>query len=327
MIFSDRIYGVMEIKEPVIRDIIKTPELQRLHGVLIGGWCPANPFHALPISRYEHSVGVLMLLKKHGATLEEQIAGLIHDLNLPAFSHVCDTLFGNEEQQRNEDFHEETYEEFVRNSETGKVISSYGYNLDYILDDKNFPLKENNLPDICADRIDYSLRTVSFMKQHGKLLWADEVKMADGFISTKDGFICKNKEMAKDFARVFNETDEQKYSTFDNFAYRLNMARTLKKALVAGIVTKEDFFVLDDSQMLKKMYDAGIDMSLMYKDAKEFIPSGGQPSETGFAKCRRIDPAFMDSDGKIKKLSAVCNEYAEYMKKVPKYLEHKVKIK
>ena len=44
----------------------------------------------------------------------------------------------------------------MRTSEIPNILERYGFNLDYILDDKNFPLKERSLPDLCADRIDYA---------------------------------------------------------------------------------------------------------------------------------------------------------------------------
>ena len=324
MILSDRIYGVMEIKEPVICDIIKTQEFQRLYGVSMGGWCPADPFHAWSVSRYEHSIGVFMLLRKYGATIEEQISGLIHDLNTPAFSHLCDYLFGTEEDQKTGGFQEHTWERFVRNSKTGQIIADHGFNLDYILDDRHFPLKENNLPDICADRIDYGLRVIDFMKRYGKLLWVDEVAMANMFIATGTEFICKNQSVAENFARVFNETDEQKYSSFDQLVYNLNMWRMFRDAIDSRIISEVDFFTLTDMQIVKKLYDADIDMSIIYENSKKSVPSSSQPSKVYFAKCRRIDPKFADNDGKIKKLSEVNPKYAEYMKKVPKYFEYEV---
>lgn len=94
MICCDRIYGVLNVEEPVFAEIIAAPTFQRLQGINMGPWVPCRPFYSIPVSRYHHSIGVFMLLRRHGAPLAEQIAGLIHDVSHTAFSHLSDRLFG-----------------------------------------------------------------------------------------------------------------------------------------------------------------------------------------------------------------------------------------
>jgi len=157
MKYTDRVYGDFEIEEPVILELINSKTLQRLKGIDQSGYFEPY-FPGTAHSRFEHSIGVYLLLKMYGASLEEQIAGLIHDISHSAFSHCIDYVLdaGSEKEQTHQD---NVFDEFVRKSEVPGIFKKSNLDLEYILNDKNFPLKEKDLPNLCADRIDYSLRT------------------------------------------------------------------------------------------------------------------------------------------------------------------------
>ena len=72
------------------------------------------------------------MLKKYGAPLEEQIAGLIHDVSHSAFSHCIDYALegGSEKEQNHQD---KLFDEFVRKTEIPGIIKKYGFDLEYIL--------------------------------------------------------------------------------------------------------------------------------------------------------------------------------------------------
>ncbi len=104
MLYKDKIYGQTEISEPVVLELINSPSMQRLKGVSQHGhFEPYFPNTAF--SRFEHSLGVFILLKKFGAGLPEQIAGLLRDVSHTAFSHVADYVFsdGSGEKQNFQD--------------------------------------------------------------------------------------------------------------------------------------------------------------------------------------------------------------------------------
>lgn len=62
MIIDDRIYGRSKITSKVMLDLIKPIPLQRLKGIAQFG-IPDEFYHKQNYSRYEHSVGVILLLK------------------------------------------------------------------------------------------------------------------------------------------------------------------------------------------------------------------------------------------------------------------------
>src|SRR3989344_2208425 len=163
MEYQDRVYGNFEITEPVILELINCPTLQRLKEIDQAGYLEPH-FPGTAYSRFEHSVGVYLLLKMYQAPIEEQIAGLIHDVSHSAFSHCIDYVLdaGSETEHSHQD---NVFDDYVRQSEIPGILEKYHFDLEYILDDRNFPLKERDLPDLCADRIDYSLRTAVVFKE------------------------------------------------------------------------------------------------------------------------------------------------------------------
>jgi HD superfamily phosphohydrolase len=82
---------------------------------------------------------------------------LIHDVSHGAFSHCLDYVF-DEGSQKEQTHQDNIFEKFVKESGIPRILETYGIDINYVVDDKNFPLKERLLPDLCADRIDYILR-------------------------------------------------------------------------------------------------------------------------------------------------------------------------
>src|SRR3989339_1947776 len=136
MKIQDRIYGQVNIEELILLELMASEPLQRLKGI-------KQSLSNQTVSRYEHSLGVMILLKILKAPLEEQIAGLLHDVPHTAFSHVIDFVFENKDHE----FHEKFHEDIIKNSEIPDILKKYNFDLSRILNEKNFPILERKLPD------------------------------------------------------------------------------------------------------------------------------------------------------------------------------------
>ena len=123
--------------------------MQRLKSIAQFG-IPDKYYHLKNFSRFEHCVGVMMLLKKLGATEEEQIAGLLHDVSHTAFSHVVDWVVG---EGKTEDFQDEQHKNYIFSSSIPQILKQYSYDPERITDYHNFGLLEREVPDLCADRV------------------------------------------------------------------------------------------------------------------------------------------------------------------------------
>lgn len=155
MLIRDLVYGEFKI-ELVLEELINTEAIQRLKHIHQGGASYlVNP--KWNVTRYEHSVGTMLFVRLMGGSIEEQIAGLLHDISHTAFSHVVDFALDNKE----EDYHEKVFEKVIEESEVPTVLKEYGYDYkDIIEDESKWTILEKPAPALCGDRIDYTLRDV-----------------------------------------------------------------------------------------------------------------------------------------------------------------------
>lgn len=149
-------YGPIEVQEEVILELIDSPMFQRLKSVRQYG-VSYYITHKEPFYRFDHSVGVFALLRMKGSSLEEQIAGLLHDVSHTAFSHVGDWVFGKENQEA--DYQDTIHQNYLEKSGLEDILKKYHLTAEQILPrNELFPALENSAPEMCADRIDYNIQ-------------------------------------------------------------------------------------------------------------------------------------------------------------------------
>ena len=153
MRWQDRVYGDVAIEDPAILDLVGCETFQRLRGIHQAG-PSALPFPFKDVTRFEHSLGVFVLLRKLGAPLREQVAGLLHDVSHTAFSHAVDFVVTSHEQ----DHHERLKPLMLGRDDLAGALGRLGFAPGDFYDDSIYPLLEQPLPWLCADRLDYFLR-------------------------------------------------------------------------------------------------------------------------------------------------------------------------
>jgi len=149
-------YGFIEVEEPVLLELIECKSMQRLKDVHQYG-VSYYTTHKEEYNRYDHSLGVFAVLRKNGASVKEQIAGLLHDVSHTTFSHVGDWIYEMEYGEK--DYQNSIHIQFLENCEIKEILEKYGYTtkeVDPI--HELFPALECSLPHLCADRIDYNIQ-------------------------------------------------------------------------------------------------------------------------------------------------------------------------
>ncbi|WP_221564809.1 HD domain-containing protein [Alkalihalobacillus sp. TS-13] len=288
MYIEDRLYGSFSL-EPVFEELISTKAVQRLKYIHQNGASfLVNP--KWNNTRFDHSVGVMLLIRNLGGSIEEQLAGLLHDVSHTTFSHVVDQVL----KIRDEDYHELIKDTLIQESDIPAVLSKHGYDLKVILDESNWSILEQPAPHLCADRVDYTLRDLYGYGEITKL----EVKSFLNELAVIDGKMQVTTIRAGEW---FVQTYYKEVLNF--FLHPLNvygnhqMANILKMALDKEIIVRDDFLKTDVDllRLLKNSGDSEINKELnKLNQVLDVSEDTEDYSIHTRKKVRLIDPDYYD---------------------------------
>lgn len=244
---NDILYGNVELPA-IFRDLLNTVALKRLSGVhQSGAIFLVNP--DMSHSRLEHSIGVTLLIRVLGGSELEQIAGLLHDVSHTAFSHVGDYVFENKE----ENYHEQVYADVLLKSEIPAILLKYGYHIDQVLNG-DFPILEQPLPDLCADRLDYTLRD----SLHGGIITRYSARVFLQHIKLQDEQIVVTDEVQADWINdVFKRLNDDLFNLPLHVYANQELALIIREFLQSGFLKEGDLF-RDDTFLLNKIRSTSV---------------------------------------------------------------------
>jgi HD superfamily phosphohydrolase len=243
MKYLDSIYGEFELPA-IIEELIATGVFQRLKRIHQGGAIMlVNP--SINHTRFDHSIGVMLLINIVEGDLSEQIAGLLHDISHTAFSHLVDYVFELEE----EDYHEKRYVEVLEDAEIQAVLAKYGFDIDAFKELEAYKILEYPLPNLSADRIDYTLRD---LYQLGQIPLEEIQWFIQGLQVVGERIVLTEKKYAEWFQAKYRYLTSQYFESTENKEVHLVMKLLLKDALQKGDITEADFFE-DDFYLIDKL--------------------------------------------------------------------------
>jgi uncharacterized protein len=237
---DDPLYGKGEITEALLLDLIASDAMQRLKGISQHG-ITALLGITPPFSRFDHSIGAMLLVRRLGAPIKEQVAALLHDVSHTAFSHVIDYVFDDLSGQS---YHEEKMEEIVANSDIPAILNRHGMDWREFLDETKFPLLEQPLPALCADRLDYFLRDLEFLG----LANSAEVRAAlESLEVMEERIVVRDADAARWLAYTFIEVDRTRWSSFQEVGLYQLTAKAIKVANQCGFLGEADLWGSDEA--------------------------------------------------------------------------------
>ncbi len=318
MKIEEIIYGSFEIKEPILVNLINSKPLQRLKRIEQYG-IPKELYPFPGFSRYDHSIGVMLLLQKLGTNLEEQVAGLLHDVSHTAFSHVIDWVIGD---QVKEDYQDKNHKNVIYKSEIPKILSNFGFDTRKVIDVEKYLLLEREIPDLCADRVDYALR---------EFHWANPkiVKLCvDNLMVFNKKLVFASKEPAEAFGRSYLKCQTEHWGGVEAVLRYHLFSQVLKTAIEENIISMDDFYK-DDSYIMKKLRinkNPQIQKLLKVLSGKlNFEFTKRNPQLSLKKKFRYVDPEYLEN-GTLYRLSEADTNYKTFLEKQRKINEKGINV-
>jgi hypothetical protein len=122
-------------------------------GLLCGtDWTPLyhNRFF---YSRLDHSIGVALIIWNFTHDRIQSIAGLLHDVSTPVFSHVSDFRSGDVlKQESTEDANTRM---ICADEKLNQYLQEDGIDVQSVSDYHRYPVADNEIPQLSADRLEY----------------------------------------------------------------------------------------------------------------------------------------------------------------------------
>jgi hypothetical protein len=307
MVYDDVVYGSEKIEEPVINTLLETAVLQRLKGILQHG-ISAMIGITSPITRWEHSLGAMILVRRMGASLEEQIAALLHDVSHTTFSHVIDYVFDGHDSQS---YHDEEKEVYVAGTEIPQILAGFGYDWRDFIDEEPFSLLEQPSPRLCADRLDYFLRDSLPLE----LATPDEIVFAlDSLVVSENRIAVNNLQAAQWLGYTFMACDDASWANFREVGIYEVTAQAIRRGLAVGAITEADFWLTDEPTWAKLHAHPDVELQsllrLVAADTK-FVWDEDNPTFWVSTKLRAIDPDVV-VDGELRPLSTLDPAFAQH---------------
>ncbi len=287
--YHDRIYGAYQINEPVLLDLLQSRAILRLQGVLQHGITGLLGI-TRATTRYEHSLGVMCLVRRLGASLDEQIAALLHDISHTAFSHVIDYVFGDGLEQSYHEIHKETY---LASTDLPGLLSKHNYDWRKFLQEEDFSLLEQPAPALCADRLDYFLRDAYDL---GLAKLAEIQATISHLVVFEGRIVVDDLQVAQWLASTFLRADQASWANFREVGLYELTARAIRYGLAQGVIDDQDIWETDQLcwQKLLHSQDPGLKKQMERINPSTQFTWDAQRAEFWVgAKLRSIDPPVL----------------------------------
>lgn len=303
--------------------------MQRLKGIgLFCGCDYTSLFHPkFFYSRYDHSVGVALIIYHFTQDKKQTIAGLLHDVSSPVFSHAID-FFNNDhiKQESTEDLNIE----MIKNcKELIPLLENDGILLEEVLDYKDYPIADNPSPRLCADRLEYYFATAWLMLHTIDLKDIHSIYHKIKVMNNEEdlpelGFI--DSDSAYHFLDLMHQCSLYYLSKEDKLALQL-LADILKKMGQDRLMTTHDFYTMSEKEVIEKIKSSPYaSIFNVFSNLKEVLYSPTKPVSKYNIKLevkkRFVNPLLngerLSND---KKANAIIREIKDYIDPYYTYID------
>lgn len=295
------IHNVYESDIPAyLRELIQCPSLQRIDGVDMNCGMQYSSFPLFlkihPYSRLQHSIGVALIVEHFTHSAKQSIAGLLHDISTPVFSHVIDFLMHDYEHQ---EYTESNISEILKqDKKLMDILRKYNISLEDVQDYHMYPIADSDTPKLSADRLEYTLCN---MVNYGFASADDIAPMYNDLCVGKNEYgeeeiVFQHEEYAKQFSRFMWQCAHVYVADEDRYGMEY-LARILKGMMERETCTRNDFYTTEE-EFLKYIAEDAIALEQFHTFQSFTCIRKCSSEESGalcvHAKKRYIDPYVLN---------------------------------
>lgn len=290
----------------------QTQPMQRLRGIGMACGCTYTSYprfrNVASYSRYEHSLGVGLIVWHFTRHPAQALAGLFHDIATPVFSHVIDFLKGDSVNQ--EATEEGTLTMIEQSPEICAILKGMGLTADQVGDYHRYPIADNRAPMLSADRLEYTLKDgISYhfcTKEMAEECYRDLIVTTNEYGAPELTF--QTEALAVQFAMTALQCGRVYASSEDRYAMQL-LSEQIAAAIADHVICEEDLYTTEAAVIQKLMEDTSAQKRWQEYCALSTIRVSDCPLEGGLwrsvhTKKRYINPLTVHS-GRVDRFSAL----------------------
>ena len=234
---------------------IALPILDRLKGVgLLCGtdWTKLykNRFY---YSRLDHSVGVALIIWHFTHDKAQTLAGLFHDASTSVFSHVSDFRKGDALTQTAT---ESDNERLLKNDAAlCDLLAQDGLTVNQICDYHIYPVADNEIPQLSADRLEYMFPSGMALDGSWDLASIERAYNDITVLKNEDGIDelgFKTLEIAEDYCRRFCMIGHILQLNENKLTLHM-LGQIMNQAVEQGILHEEDFMNKSEREIMETL--------------------------------------------------------------------------
>ena len=283
-------------------ELLKQQYISTTCGIIYSNLFKYNYFY----SSLNHSIAVALIIWHFTHDKKQTISGLFHDISTPVFKHCIDFLNGD---YMNQESTEELTSKIISESkQIMTLLTRDNINLDKIDNYHQYPLADNDIPRLSADRLEYSLSNALLTYN---LLNLNEIKEIynDIEIQINENNILELGFKTKKTARKFVKTTSKLslYYREDRTRYSMQLlADIIKKLNQERLIQKTDLYNLKEIDIINLIETTSYkDIYHIWKNSSKIKKSKTKPQDVYYvhhgAKIRYIDPLV-----KGNRISKIC---------------------
>ena len=281
-----------------LHEFSQTPHMLRLQHVGMNCGCEYTHFPRFlgldSYSRYDHSLGVALIVWHFTGSMEQTLAGLFHDVTTPVFAHVVDFLNGD--HLRQESTEAGIAELLAASTEICTLLKKYGLTVEQVADYHYYPVADNDAPALAADRLEYTMGNLlnyGFATLQEICGFYEDLTVGVDERGQPELAFC-SAETAAAFAKAALKNSRVYVADEDRFAMQA-LADLLRSALRCGKLTREDLLTTEPLVLKKLTADSFYEAEWRKFCGYSQILREKERPQTGYwvridAKKRWIDP-------------------------------------